>query len=230
MPDSILLVDDDPVTLQTLNELFRGHGFVTETASSGEDAMATLLENDFDAVVLDVMLPGRDGLGVLRDLRERGRLTPILLLTSKSDSTDKVEGLMKGADDYVTKPFDHPELIARIEALIRRARRSPITDKVRTSGVLLDFARHEARVHGETRDLTAKEVAILRYLIVHRDRTISRKELLLEVWGYPNVDIETRTVENHIAKLRQKVEPDVGSPTIVRTVRGEGYRFGGSLD
>jgi DNA-binding response OmpR family regulator len=157
-------------------------------------------------------------------------MTPIMLVTARASEADKLEGFTRGADDYVTKPFSTSELVARVEALIRRCRRSPVTDKITASGVTIDFARHEAYVGGSSVDLTAREVGILRYLFAHRDRTVSRQELLVEVWGYPDVGIETRTVENHIAKLRQKIEPDQSKPTMIRTVRGEGYRFGGTLE
>ena len=230
MGDSILIVEDEPSLLEGLRDLMASRGFAVTSSTDGETALGWMLERSFDAVILDIMLPGMSGFEVLRQVREAKRMTPILLLTARASEEDKLEGFTRGADDYVTKPFSTSELVARVEALIRRCRRSPVTDKVTASGVTLDFARHEAHVGGEPKTLTAREVGILRYLFAHRDRTVSKHELLVEVWGYPDVNIETRTVENHIAKLRQKIEPDQERPTLIRTVRGEGYRFGGTLE
>jgi len=230
MSDTVLIVDDEPALLEGLEELFRMKGYSVSTATTGEQAEGMISSQNYDAVVLDVMLPGKSGFEVLAEARDRGLLTPILMLTARDADPDKIEGFRRGADDYVTKPFSTAELVARVDALIRRSRRVAVSDRLSASGVVIDFARHEAIVAGEARDLTSREVSIVRYLFEHRDRTVSRQELLLEVWGYPRADIETRTVENHIAKLRQKIEPSPTEPVLVRTVRGEGYRFGGTLE
>jgi two-component system alkaline phosphatase synthesis response regulator PhoP len=230
MSDTVLIVDDEPVLLEGLEELFQAKGYEVSTARSGEEAELAISTHDFDAVVLDVMLPDKSGFEVLAAARARGVLTPILVLTARDTDPDKVEGFRRGADDYVTKPFSTAVLVARVEALIRRSRRIAVSDRIRASGVVIDLARHESVVAGVKHDLTSREVSIVRYLFEHRDRTVSRQELLLEVWGYPRADIETRTVENHIAKLRQKIEVNPPDPVLVRTVRGEGYRFGGTLE
>lgn len=230
MADKVLVVEDDAAIREGLKVLLEARGFAVATTARGEEGLQHILQHEYDAVILDVMLPDRDGFSVLAEARRMGRATPILILTARTTEDDRVSGLRGGADDYVLKPFSTRELVARVEALIRRARHSPVAERIAVEGVTLDLARQEAIREGETTALTTREAAILRYLYQHRDRAVGRQELLVQVWGYPDVALETRTVENHIVKLRQKIEREPSQPSIIVTVRGSGYRFGGTLE
>ena len=223
----LLLIEDEPGLVLTLTDRLSREGYAVETAADGESGLARAAAEGFDLVLLDVMLPGRNGFDVLRELRRRGVETPVILLTARGQIVDKVVGLKLGADDYVTKPFDMTELLARIEVRLRRlpaADRLP--DAYRFGDVRVDFRRAEVTREGRPLELSAREFQLLRYFIEHRGATLSREELLNEVWGYHAMP-STRTVDVHVAWLRQKVEPTPRHPQFILTVHGLGYKFAG---
>ncbi|MEZ5365260.1 MAG: response regulator transcription factor [Bryobacterales bacterium] len=220
----ILLVEDEPGLRLTLSDRLRSEGYAVETASNGDDGLRVALAGGFDILLLDVMLPGKSGFDICRDLRQHGDSTPILMLTARGQTVDKVLGLKIGADDYLTKPFETLELLARIEALLRR-RGTPATGQTfQFDDVRVDFRSTEVR-RGETvLQMSAKEFQLLKYFIEHRGETLSREVLLHEVWGYESMP-STRTVDVHVAWLRQKVEEDPKKPKLILTVHGMGYKF-----
>lgn len=225
MSARILLVEDEPGLRLTLSDRLTGEGYTVSTAADGEEALRAVAAGQFDAIVLDIMLPRKSGLDVCRDLRQGGNLTPILMLTARSQLVDKVIGLKLGADDYLTKPFEMAELLARIEALIRRASQKPPAAPVQRFGtVQVDFKRTQVTRAGKPVSLSAKEFQLLRYLMEHPGETLSRERLLSDVWGYEG-SVSTRTVDVHIAWLRQKLEADHKQPEHILTVHGLGYRF-----
>lgn len=224
----ILLVEDEPSLLLTLTDRLVAEGYRVETAEDGNTALARASEAPFDLILLDVMLPGRNGFDVCRDLRQRGVATPVLMLTARTQVVDRVVGLKLGADDYLTKPFEMIELLARIEALLRRSRGgAPATNGTyRFGAVEVDFRRAEVTKDGVPLALSALELKLLRYLIENRGLVVSRDELLDQVWGY-DASAHTRTVDVHVASLRQKVEPQPGRPQFIITVHRLGYKFVG---
>ena len=232
MSQRILLVEDEPGLLMTLTDRLVSEGYTVETATDGEVGLSRALAEKFDLILLDVGLPRKNGFDVCRDLRQRGARVPILMLTARGQVVDKVVGLKIGADDYLTKPFEMMELLARIEALLRRApaMQEGTTDAagdVYTFGLVrADFRRAEITRDGAPLELSAREFKLLRYFIEHRGATISRDELLNEVWGY-NAMPSTRTVDVHIAWLRQKLEPNPHYPQYILTIHGLGYKFVG---
>ncbi|HYG11934.1 MAG TPA: response regulator transcription factor [Pyrinomonadaceae bacterium] len=236
MSGRILLVEDEPGLLMTLTDRLVSEGFTVESATDGETGLARALAETFDLIILDVGLPRKNGFDVCRDLRQRGARVPVIMLTARGQVVDKVVGLKIGADDYVTKPFEMMELLARIEALLRRAvvaaegaagETAAATADVYQFGVIrADFRRAEVTRAGAPLELSAREFKLLRYLVEHRGATISRDELLNEVWGY-NAMPSTRTVDVHIAWLRQKLEPNPHYPQFILTVHGLGYKFVG---
>jgi two-component system, OmpR family, alkaline phosphatase synthesis response regulator PhoP len=223
----ILLVEDEPGLVLTLSDRLAREGYAIETSGDGESALERATTEGFDLVLLDVMLPSMNGFDVIRELRRRGIETPVIMLTARGQIVDKVVGLKLGADDYVTKPFEMVELLARIEAKLRRA---PVTphpaDGYQFGDVRIDFRRAEVARNGEPVELSAREFQLLRYFIEHRGATLTREELLNEVWGY-NAMPSTRTVDVHVAWLRQKVEPTPRHPQFILTVHGLGYKFTG---
>lgn len=224
----ILLVEDEPGLVLTLADRLASEGYAVETATDGEQGLAKASQGGFDLIILDVMLPRLSGFEVCRRLRQAGVETPILMLTARSQVVDKVVGLKTGADDYVTKPFDMMELLARIEALLRRVpvRSARPAESYRFGSVEVDFRRAEVLKDGRPVNLSAREFALLRYLVEHRGAAISREELLERVWGY-EPGTTTRTVDVHIAWLRQKLEDNPKYPQFILTVRGLGYKFAG---
>lgn len=226
MTPRILLVEDEPGLVLTVSDLLQAEGYEVEFAADGEAGLGAALAGHFDLIVLDVMLPRKNGLEVCRELRQRGRDVAVLMLTAKTQVVDRVVGLKLGADDYLTKPFDPSELLARVEALLRRANkgdRSPV-HSFEFDNVHVDFERSEARKDGRTVTLAGKELQLLRYLIEQRGRVVPREELLQNVWEYQS-DVSSRTIDVHIAWLRQKLEDNPQSPKHIHTVRGKGYRF-----
>ncbi|MBI5687693.1 MAG: response regulator transcription factor [Verrucomicrobia bacterium] len=222
----ILVVEDEPVLRDGLVELLSGAGHSVEAVSDGLSATRWGLETSFDLVLLDLMLPKLDGLEVCQRLRKARPALPILMLTARGSEEDKVRGLRTGADDYVTKPFGAKELLARVEALGRRAKAAPAgPDVAETDDCHFDFGRCEARRGKQITALTPREVGLLRWLHRHRARTVSRAELLEQVWG-ARADMETRTVDMTVANLRQKIERDPANPRIVVSVKGVGYAWG----
>jgi len=182
---------------------------------------------NFDLIILDIMLPHRSGIDICRDLRQRGVSTPILMLTARGQTVDKIVGLKIGADDYMTKPFEMLELLARVEALLRRAPAFGTPGNVFQLGAIrVDLRRTEVTRHGKPVTLSAKEFQLLRYLVEHRGTTVSRETLLSEVWGYGGVT-SSRTVDVHVAWLRQKLEEDPRQPQWILTVHGMGYKLAG---
>ena len=222
----ILLVEDDPVLRSGLVDLLRGDAHEVVEAADGAVAVELGVAQAFDVVLLDVMLPRKDGLEVCRLLRASRPAQPILMLTARGDEADIVRGLRVGADDYVTKPFGARELLARIRALGRRAAASDREpEQFAVDGAILDLGRCEARRGDRVVALTAREVGILRWLHAHRERAVSRAELLERCWGVPG-HLSTRAVDMAIVHLRRKVEADAESPRIVLSVKGVGYAWG----
>jgi two-component system alkaline phosphatase synthesis response regulator PhoP len=222
----ILLVEDEPGLVLTLSDLLRAEGYAVESASDGPTGLSRALNEGFDLIVLDVMLPGKNGLEVCRELRQRGKEVAILMLTAKTQLIDRVVGLKLGADDYLAKPFEPPELLARIEALLRRVNKEKLTPVLRFQfgNVDADFEKGEVRKDGVPVGLATKELELLRYLVDHRGKVVSRDELLEDVWEY-QPGVSSRTIDVHVAWLRQKLEDNPQTPRHIHTVRGVGYRF-----
>lgn len=223
----LLLVEDEPSLVVTLSDRLRAEGYAVDVASDGDSALAKVESSAFDLALLDVMLPGaRDGFEVCQELRRRGSKLPLLILTARSQVEDRVVGLKLGADDYLTKPFATSELLARIEALLRRARGDlgDRADSVSFGSARVDFRRAEASRDGVPVALAPRELELLQFLVAHRDEIVTRERLLDEVWGY-QATVLSRTVDVHIAALRQKLEDDPMHPRFLRTVHGRGYRF-----
>ncbi len=227
-PARLLLVEDEPGLQLTLSDRLAAEGYHVESAGDGDTAIRRAAGEPFDVIVLDVMLPGRDGFEVARTLRHQGIRTPILMLTARTQIVDRVVGLKLGADDYLTKPFDTMELLARLEALLRRAppASGAALERYQFGEILVDVRRAEVTRGNEMLDLSAKEFQLLRYFIEHRGATLSREELLQDVWGYTAMP-STRTVDVHVAWLRQKLEPNPRVPQYILTVHGLGYKFAG---
>lgn len=223
----ILLVEDEKGLIITLTDRLRSEGYDVVSADDGKKGYELASANEFDLVILDVMLPKKNGYDVARDLRQAGIATPILMLTAKGETIDKVLGLKLGADDYLTKPFEVIELLARIEALLRRA---PARSNGHSSGafcfgdVTIDFKRAEVYSDKNAVDLSAMEFKLLQYLIENRGIVHSRDQLLDAVWGYDAMP-STRTVDVHIAWLRQKLEKNPRHPQFIQTIHGLGYKF-----
>jgi two-component system alkaline phosphatase synthesis response regulator PhoP len=226
MSSRILLVEDEPGLVLTLTDLLTAEGHTVESATDGPTGLARALAERFDLIILDIMLPGRNGFEVCRELRRQGRDVAILMLTAKSQLTDRVVGLKLGADDYMVKPFEPPELVARIEALFRRVKRERLTPVTRFEfgSVEIDFEKGFARKSGTPIGLAGKELDLLRYLIDHRGAVVPREELLQAVWEY-QPGVSSRTIDVHVAWLRQKLEDNPQYPQYIHTVRGVGYRF-----
>jgi two-component system alkaline phosphatase synthesis response regulator PhoP len=226
MSARILLVEDEPGLVLTLSDLLIVEGYQVETAMDGPTGLARAAAEPFDLIVLDVMLPGKNGLDVCRELRHQGKDTPVLMLTAKTQLVDRVVGLKIGADDYVTKPFEAPELLARIEALLRRSKREKLAPvgRFEFGDVEVNFENGHVRKAGVPVGLAGKELELLRYLIDHRGTVVSRDELLEGVWEY-QPGVSSRTIDVHVAWLRQKLEDNAQTPKHIHTVRGVGYRF-----
>jgi two-component system, OmpR family, alkaline phosphatase synthesis response regulator PhoP len=223
----VLLVEDEPGLVMTLTDRLAAEGYDVESAVDGETGLQRATAEAFDVVLLDGMLPGRDGFDVCRTLRQRNVATPILMLTARGQVVDRVVGLKLGADDYLVKPFEMAELLARIEALLRRVPPTPAQAEVYQFGdVHVDFRKAEVTKSGQPLEVSAREFKLLKYFIEHRGATLSRDELLNEVWGY-NAMPSTRTVDVHIAWLRQKLEANPRRPEYIHTIHGLGYKFTG---
>jgi two-component system alkaline phosphatase synthesis response regulator PhoP len=224
----LLLVEDEPGLIMTLTDRLLAEGYEVESATDAPTGLETATAGNFDAILLDVMLPGGNGLDVCRTLRQRGVQTPILMLTAKGQVVDRVVGLKLGADDYLVKPFEMAELLARVEALLRRSGTASTAtftgEAFRFGDVSVDFRRAEVIKAGNTLDLSAREFKLLKYFVEHRGAALSRDELLNEVWGY-NAMPSTRTVDVHVAWLRQKLEDNPRHPQYIITVHGLGYKF-----
>jgi len=224
----LLLVEDEPGLVLTLTDRLTAEGYAVTSVGDGNVAVDEALREPYDIVVLDVMLPGRDGFEVCRAVRQQGMRAPILMLTARGQLVDRVVGLKLGADDYLVKPFEMAELLARLEALLRRVPRTAAqaTDQFRFGDIVIDTRRTEVTRDGALVELSALEFKLLRYFVEHAGATLSRDELLNEVWGYDAMP-STRTVDVHVAWLRQKLEENPRRPQYILTVHGLGYKFAG---
>lgn len=225
MSSRILIVEDEPGLVLTISDLLTAEGYEVSTAADGPTGLAMASEQQFAVILLDVMLPKKTGFDVCRELRQRGVDSAILMLTAKTQVVNRVVGLKLGADDYLAKPFEPTELLARIEALIRRVRKERRI-AVRTfhfDDVEIDFERSEILKAGQRVDVAHKELLLLRYLVDHRDRVVPREEILQKVWEYDS-QVTSRTVDVHVSWLRQKLD-NPQNPKHIQTVRGKGYRF-----
>ena len=227
-PRRILLVEDEPSLVLTLTDRLVAEGYQVENARDGDAGVAMAVADSFDLILLDIMLPGKDGFEVCRELRQRGIEVPVVMLTARGQVVDRVVGLKLGADDYVTKPFEMIELLARMEALFRRSRTagSSSAGTYAFGDVRVDFRRGEVFRDGEPVPLSALEFKLLTYFIQHRGALLSRNELLDKVWGYDAMPT-TRTVDVHVASLRQKLERNPSRPEFIHTAHRRGYRFAG---
>ncbi len=222
---SILVVEDDAAIRRGIVDALTYSKYEVVECGDGEAGLERALGGGFDLMLLDVMLPGIDGFEVLRALRRERSPLPVILITARGAEDDRVEGLRGGADDYVVKPFSARELLARVEAVLRRAPQRPAAIRgVVSDGIKVDLERREARLADETAvPLSEKEAELITYLAVHPDRAISRDELLQRVWGLDPRGVTTRTIDMHIARLREKLGDDPNAPSFVTTVRGKGY-------
>lgn len=222
----ILLVEDEPGLVLTLTDRLVSEGYDAASAVDGPSGLRRAVSEAWDLILLDVMLPGMGGFDVVREIRQQKVTVPVIMLTARGQVVDKVHGLRLGADDYLTKPFDMLELLARIEAQLRRAAASaaPGARRYQFADIVMDVRKAEVRRNGQIIDLSAREFLLLKYFIEHREATLTREELLNEVWGYHSMPT-TRTVDVHVAWLRQKLEPNVKQPQYIVTVHGLGYKF-----
>jgi two-component system alkaline phosphatase synthesis response regulator PhoP len=227
-PRRVLLIEDEPGLVLTLTDRLRSEGYDVASAGDGPSGLALAASERFDVILLDVMLPGANGFDVCRDLRQQGVRTPIIMLTARGQVVDKVLGLRLGADDYLTKPFEMLELLARIEVQLRKgaAAAGHGAAEYRFGDITVNFRKAEVTRGGEAIELSAREFLLLKYFIEHREATLGRDELLNEVWGYHSMP-STRTVDVHVAWLRQKIEPNSRHPQYILTVHGMGYKFVG---
>ena len=227
MNESILLIEDEQELCNILSLRLKKEGYTVDTAGDGVTGCKKALGGPFDLIILDIALPQRNGFEVCRELRQAGLATPVLMLTARTQEIDKVLGLKLGADDYVTKPFSSSELLARIEAVLRRAPLQTSQAVHKFGGLRIDLRRTEVTLNGQLVRLTAREFQLLRYLVERSHTTVSRTELLRAVWGY-DAESFTRTVDVHVSALRKKLEKDPVRPQIIVTVPGFGYRFDAS--
>jgi two-component system alkaline phosphatase synthesis response regulator PhoP len=226
----ILLVEDESGLVLTLTDRLSSEGYAVSHAGDGEKGERMAMEGHFDIILLDVMLPKKGGFDIIRDLRKKGVATPILMLTARGQLNEKVVGLKLGADDYLTKPFEMLELLARIESLLRRPTSVAVPFSAITSYTFgpftIDFQKMEISRKGKSFDLSAREFQLLRYFIEHRGSVLSRETILNNVWGYDAMPT-TRTIDTHVTWLRQKLEENPKFPKYILTVHGFGYRFAG---
>jgi two-component system alkaline phosphatase synthesis response regulator PhoP len=226
MAAKILIIEDEPGMVTTLRDRLRKNGYVVSAARDGETGLEMAMDDPADLILLDLMLPGQSGLAVCEKLRKAGSSTPILMLTARRQTKDKVAGLKAGGDDYLTKPFQMSELLARVEALLRRAAKAPehASTNYEFGSIAIDTRSTVVTRDEQVVSMSAKEFHLLCYFVEHPNVTISREELLREVWGYDQFPT-TRTVDVHVAWLRQKLEVDPRRPQFILTVVGFGYKF-----
>lgn len=225
----ILIIEDEPSMLMGLEDNLDFEGYEVDSAPDGPSGLKKIQTGHYDLILLDVMLPGMSGFDICRQLRKNGNTVPIILLTAKGEEIDKVLGLELGADDYITKPFSLRELIARIKAVIRRGSTAGSTadteNRVRIGRLSVDFGAYDAREDDNSVKMSHKEFEVLKYLWENRQQTVSRYDLLDNIWGYEDEQPTTRTVDNFIVKLRQKIEQNPNEPHIILTVHGIGYKM-----
>lgn len=228
-PRSILTVEDDPAIRRGVVDALQFSGYRVQQAGNACEGARLAREGTFDLMLLDVLLPDGSGLDLLAEIRERSPLQPVILLTARGEEHDRVAGLKRGADDYVVKPFSLQELLARVEAVLRRAGPSPTPreqiDLGRLGRLNLATCEFECR-RGRRAELSPREVQLIHYLSQHAERVVSREELLQNVWGIDARGVTTRTIDMHVARLREKLGDDAAQPTVLVTVRGRGYRWG----
>jgi two-component system alkaline phosphatase synthesis response regulator PhoP len=223
----ILTIEDDPAIRRGIIDALRFAGYQTLEAARGDTGLEMALSREFDLLLLDLVLPGRDGLEILREVRRLRPTLPIVILTARGEEADRVRGLNDGADDYVVKPFSVKELLARVEAVLRRSPQRP-TDigPIAIPGGRIDPARREIQFDdGQRAELSERELELVRYLASHCGRAVAREELLANVWRISPKGVTTRTIDMHIARLREKLRDDPGQPAVLLTVRGKGYMF-----
>jgi len=226
MKPKLLIVEDESAILKGLCDVFVFNGYDVDTAQNGRDGLNKSLTGNYHLIILDIMLPEVDGLTICNEIRKKDRAQPIIMLTAKGDEEDIIKGLKLGADDYVPKPFSVRELLARVESVLRRSPKVMHESKEINWGHLkIDPQNLILNLNNEEIELTRREVDILSYLIQFHQRPVSRQELLKEVWGYTNTNMDTRTVDIHMAKLRKKIEENPQEPKVIVTVRGEGYKI-----
>ena len=228
MRKKILIIEDEEILVKGLKLNLADEEYEVDWASDGLEGLRKALKETPDLIILDIMMPEKNGLEVCRELRQKNIHIPIIMLTAKGEEIDKVVGLEIGADDYITKPFSVRELLARLKAHLRRAERevNTLASIYSFNDVEIDFAHFKARRKGKDLDLTSTEMDILKYLIAHRGEVVTRDDLLDKIWGYDSYPT-TRTIDNHILKLRKKIEEDPSHPQYILSVYGGGYRFVG---
>lgn len=225
----ILTIEDDPAIRRGIVDTLRFAGYEPLEASQADQGLRMALSRQFDLLLLDLVLPGGDGLEILREVRRLRPTLPVIILTALGEENDRVRGLREGADDYVVKPFSVRELLARVEAVLRRSPERPLdVCRIPIPGGRIDLARYEVRFDdGHREELSEREVDLLRYLAANPARAITREEILANVWRISPKGLTTRTVDMHIARLREKLRDDPASPSILLTVRGKGYMIKG---
>lgn len=221
----ILVVEDDPAILRGLQDVLVFNGYSTDGYADGGQGLAAALDQSFDLILLDVMLPTMDGFSICKQVQAKKPGQPVIMITAKGSEDDVVTGFKAGADDYVAKPFSLRELLVRVEAVLRRAGKPSGDEQVEYQGIVFDGRNLRASRGEQTQELTRREMDIIVYLHRNRDRIVSKKELLTEVWHYADADIETRTVDIHLLKLRKKVAALEPGLPFIQTIRGEGYRL-----
>jgi len=221
----ILVVEDDPAIAKGLCDVLVFNGYHAEAVADGTGGCEAALSGQYDLILLDVMLPGMDGFSICREVRKQRPTQPVIILTAKGSEDDIVTGFTAGADDYVSKPFSLRELMVRVEAVLRRSGKPMGDDQVRYGDILFDGLNLQAACGDRSTALTRREMDIVVYLFRHRERIVSKAELLTEVWHYKDPGVETRTVDIHMLKLRKKIASLAGGRILIQTVRGEGYRL-----
>ncbi len=221
----ILVVEDDPALLRGLADVLVYNGYQVKCADDGGQGLDAGLSEAFDLILLDVMLPTRDGFSVCKEIRKKKPHQGIIIITAKGAEDDIVAGFNAGADDYISKPFSLREVMVRVEAVLRRTGKNPGDAEIHFRDIFFDGKNLLAKYQNQTAELTRKEMDIVAYLHRYRDRIVSKKELLTEVWQYADADIETRTVDIHMLKLRKKILRLIGDTPFITTIRGEGYRL-----
>lgn len=228
MSRQILTIEDDPAIRRGIVDALRYAGYATIEAADGLRGMEEATGRQCDLLLLDLVLPGRDGLEILREVRRLRPTMPVIILTARGEEADRVRGLHDGADDYIVKPFSVKELLARVEAVLRRSPERPLDmDEIPLPGGLIDLARREVRFDdGRRAELSEREVELLRYLAGNSGRAVSREEILANVWRIAPEGVTTRTIDMHVARLREKLADNPDCPSVLLTVRGKGYKFG----
>ena len=224
----ILTIEDDPAIRRGIVDALRFTGYDVLEAADGRTGLDMALRRQYDLLLLDLVLPQRDGLEILEEVRRARPTLPVIILTARGEEADRVQGLRDGADDYVVKPFSVKELLARVEAVMRRTAERPLdVAEIKIPGGLIDLRRREVRFDdGRRTELSERELDLVYYLAGNRGRAVARDELLANVWQISPQGISTRTIDMHIARLREKLEQDLSEPAVILTVRGKGYMFG----